>query len=87
MTTYTPSEASRVAVTAVARTLSMEADWISVATLPMLTIFTCAAEGAGVYKEVEKSQNILRINLEYHENKVRIFKLYCQNVINVLSEQ
>lgn len=43
--TYTPSEASSVAVTPVARTLSMEADWISVATVPMLTVFTCAGEG------------------------------------------
>lgn len=42
ITTHTPSEASSVSVAPVARTLSMEADWISVATVPMLTVFTCA---------------------------------------------
>lgn len=43
--THTPSGASRVAVTSVARTLSTETDWISVATLPMLTMLTCAERG------------------------------------------
>lgn len=38
--TYTPSGASRVALTPVARTLSMEANWISVAMVPTLTTFT-----------------------------------------------
>ncbi len=48
VTTHTPPAASRVAVAPVARTLSMEADWISVATVPMLTMFTCAREGTRV---------------------------------------
>lgn len=38
--TYIPSGAMRVALTPVARTLSMEANWISVAMVPMLTTFT-----------------------------------------------
>lgn len=42
--TYTPSAASKVAVTFVARTLSMDANWISVATVLTLTMFTCAWE-------------------------------------------
>lgn len=46
--THTPSEASRVALTPVARTLSSETDSISLATVPMLTIFTCASQGARV---------------------------------------
>lgn len=40
--TYTPSAASKVAVTFVARTLSVDANWISVATVLTLTMFTCA---------------------------------------------
>lgn len=42
--TYTPSAASKVAVTFVARTLSMDANWISFATISTLTMFTCARE-------------------------------------------
>lgn len=50
VTTHTPSGPCSVAVTPVARMLSMEADWISVATVPMLTMFTCAGEGTGLKK-------------------------------------
>lgn len=45
--TYTPSGSSTVALTPVARTLSIEASWISFATVPILTMFTCGGCGAG----------------------------------------
>lgn len=44
METYTPLGAHSVALACVARTLSVEASWISAATVPMLTMFTCAGE-------------------------------------------
>lgn len=54
--TYIPSRANSVAVTPVARTLSVEADWISVAMVPMVTMFTCAGEG--VRKISEETEQI-----------------------------
>lgn len=42
--TYTPLGANSVVLACVARTLSVEASWISAATVPMLTMLTCAGE-------------------------------------------
>lgn len=40
----------------------MEADWISVATVPMLTMFTCAGEGAGVHTTPHVHRNLTEYN-------------------------
>lgn len=64
-TTHTPWGASRVALTPVARTLSMEAIWISVATVPMVTMFTCAGDRTNVCQINPINQVYLFISFTY----------------------
>lgn len=84
--TYTPSGASRAALTPVARTLSMEADWISVATVPMLTMFTWAGEGTGASNISSICQVYLFIPFTYYILRY-FYILYNIHVIYVATSQ